>query len=64
MLITGNVLRHLGVQLATGAAVAVLAYLSKADYSSLGVYAPLVQMLAATATSIFNEAIGSAPSKS
>jgi hypothetical protein len=62
-LITWNVARHLLVQVATAAAVGAIAAIAKVDYSSLGVYAPLAQMAAATAVSIVNEAIGAAPKK-
>jgi len=60
-LITPNVLRHLAWQIATGAAVAVVAVVAKTDYSSLGIYAPLAQASAALAASVVNEALGSAP---
>ena len=60
-LITANVARHLAWQIGTAAAVAALAAVAKVDYSSLGVYAPLAQMAAATLASIINEAIGAAP---
>jgi len=60
-LITANVLRHLAWQVGTAALVAALAAVAKVDYSSLGVYAPLAQMAAATLASIVNEAIGKAP---
>ena len=63
-LITANVLRHLGAQVATAAMVGAIAAVAKVDYSSLGVYAPLAQMAAATAVSIVNEAIGAAPKAS
>jgi hypothetical protein len=63
-LITGNVLRHLAIQIGTAAAVAAVAALAKVDYSSLGIYAPAAQMGAALAASIVNEALGTAPSKS
>ena len=60
-LITANVLRHLAWQIGTAVVVAAIAAVAKVDYSSLGVYAPLAQMAAATVASIVNEAIGSAP---
>jgi hypothetical protein len=63
-LITANVLRHLAWQTGTAAVVAALAAIGHVDYSSLGVYAPLAQMAAATAASIVNEAIGAAPKAS
>jgi hypothetical protein len=60
-LITANVLRHLAWQIGTGALVAAIAYVAKADYSTLGVYAPLAQSAAALLASVVNEAIGAAP---
>jgi hypothetical protein len=60
-MITTNVLRHLVAQLSVGAVVAVLTYLTKADYGSLGAYAPAAQGFAAVLVSIANEAVGSAP---
>ncbi len=60
-MISANVLRHLAAQLGVGALVAVLTYLAKADYSSLGGYAPAAQGIAAVVMSVVNEAIGSAP---
>ncbi len=60
-LITGNVLRHLGLQILTAIVVAAVAALAKVDYSSLGVYAPAAQMAAAMIASIVNEALGTAP---
>lgn len=62
-LITGNVLRHLALQIGTAAAVAAVAALAKVDYSALGVYAPAAQMAAAMVASIVNEALGTAPAK-
>lgn len=62
-LITGNVLRHLALQIGTAAVVAVVAALAKVDYSALGIYAPAAQMAAALVASIVNEALGTAPSK-
>jgi hypothetical protein len=60
-LITANVLRHLGWQIGTAVVVAALAALAKVDYSSLGLYAPLAQSVAALVASAINEAIGTAP---
>ncbi len=60
-MITANVLRHLAAQLGVGALVAALTYLARADYASLGAYAPAAQGFAAVLVSIANEAVGSAP---
>ncbi|MGO4872765.1 MAG: hypothetical protein ACLPGW_19535 [Roseiarcus sp.] len=62
--VTGNVVRHIAGQVAMAAAVGAVTYVAKVDYSSLGIYAPLAQMAAATAVSIVNEAIGAAPKAS
>lgn len=62
-LITANVLRHLAWQIAAAAITAAVAAVAHADYSSLGVYAPLAQSAAALIGSIVNEAIGAAPKK-
>lgn len=59
--LTGNVFRHIAGQIATAAVVGAIAAVAKIDYSSLGVYAPLAQMAAATAMSIVNEKLGTAP---
>ena len=64
LLTTGNVIRHLAIQIGTAAVVAAVAALAKVDYASLGVYAPAAQMGAALVASIVNEALGAAPSKS
>lgn len=61
MLITGNVLRHLGAQIAVGAAFALLDYFGHVNWSSLGPYAVLAQGLVATLTAVAHEAMGTAP---
>jgi hypothetical protein len=63
-LITANVLRHLGWQVGTAAALAAVAAVAHSDYSSLGVYAPLAQSAAALAASMVNEWLGAAPKAS
>ena len=60
-LISMNVWRHLGAQIGVAALVAALAAVAHADYSALGVYAPLAQSFAALIMSIVNEALGTAP---
>jgi hypothetical protein len=60
-LITANVLRHLGWQIAAAALTASIAAVAKVDYGSLGVYAPLAQSVAAILGSVVNEAMGAAP---
>lgn len=64
-LITSNVLRHLGAQIAAAVLVGALAALNKVDLSSLGVYAPLAASFVATVvsvgTSMVNEYLGTAP---
>lgn len=62
-LITANVLRHLGWQIVAAVLTAAVAAIAKVDYSSLGVYAPLAQSVAALIGSIVNEALGAAPTK-
>ncbi|MGA2492060.1 MAG: hypothetical protein ABSF67_03815 [Roseiarcus sp.] len=62
-LVTANVLRHLAWQIAAAAATAAVAAAANVDYSSLGVYAPLAQSVAALIGSITNEALGVAPKK-
>ena len=60
-LITANVLRHVAWQIAAAAITGAVAYVANADYSTLGVYAPLAQTAAALLGSVVNEAIGAAP---
>ena len=60
-MLTVNVLRHFAIQIGTGAALALCAYFAHADYSALGPYAALAQTVAALATSMLNEALGTAP---
>jgi hypothetical protein len=60
-LITANVLRHLGWQIAAAALTASIAAVAKVDYASLGVYAPLAQSVAAILGAMVNEAMGVAP---
>jgi len=62
-LITANVLRHLAWQIAAAVITAAVAAVANVDYSSLGVYAPLAQSVAALIGSIVNEALGAAPKK-
>jgi hypothetical protein len=62
-LVTANVLRHLAWQIAAAATTAAVAAVANVDYSSLGVYAPLAQSVAALIGSIVNEALGAAPKK-
>lgn len=63
-LITANVLRHLGWQIAAAALTAAVAAIANVDYSSLGLYAPMAQSAAALLGSVVNEAIGAAPKAS
>lgn len=60
-LITANVARHLAWQIGAAALTAAIAAVAQADYSTLGVYAPLAQSAAALLGSVVNEAIGAAP---
>jgi hypothetical protein len=62
-LVTANVLRHVAWQIVAAAATAAVAAAANVDYSSLGVYAPLAQSVAALIGSIVNEALGAAPKK-
>ena len=62
-LVTANVLRHFAWQIVAAAATAAVAAAANVDYSSLGVYAPLAQSVAALIGSIVNEALGAAPKK-
>ncbi len=61
MLISANVLRHLGAQIAVGALFALIDYFGHVDWSALGPYAALAQALVATLTAIAHEAMGTAP---
>ncbi len=63
-LITANVLRHLAWQVGAAALAAAVAAIAQADYSSLGLYAPMAQSAAALICSMVNEAIGAAPKAS
>ncbi len=62
-LISMNVIRHLGWQIAAAVLTAAVAALMKVDYSSLGLYAPMAQTVAALLGAIINEALGTAPKK-
>jgi hypothetical protein len=58
---TWNVARHLLAQVGAIGLMGALVAISHADFSSLGVYGPLVSAFVATLVSIANEVIGSAP---
>lgn len=66
-MITWNVLRHLLIQIGVAAGLGVIAALAKVDWSALGAYGPLVASIVAAggavATSLLNEALGTAPTK-
>ena len=62
-LITTNVLRHFGAQIGAIAVMGALTAIAHADFSALGVYAPLVSAAVATIMSVVNEALGGAPKK-
>lgn len=50
----GDFLRHLGVQVAAAAVTAALTALAGYNYSDLGTYAPMIQGVAALATTAWN----------